>query len=61
MKTLFFNLRQKLKAEGRSLIWFHREYLADITYNAMYLQLNGNAAKISDKVRRAANRYLEEK
>jgi len=52
-------LSQKLKKEGRSLRWFHSEYLKKIlTYNALALQLNGYA-NICEEVKYAVNTYLE--
>lgn len=51
-------LQKKLKEEGRSFRWFHKNYLKSrITYNAMALQLNGYAV-ICDAVKDAVNEYL---
>jgi len=52
-------LQKKLKNEGRSLRWFHRNYISEISYNAMALQLNGYAV-ICNEARRAINKYLLE-
>jgi len=53
-------LQQKLKLEGRSLRWFHRQYVNNITYNAMALQLNGYAG-ICEDVKNAVRSYLNGK
>jgi len=51
-------LQKKLKKEGRSLRWFHENYVPGITYNAMALQLNGYAV-ICEDVRSGVNEYLK--
>jgi len=51
-------LQEKLKEEGRSLRWFHREYIKGITYNAMALQLNGYAV-ISTHLKQSIRKYME--
>jgi len=52
-------LQFKLKFEGRSLRWFHREYVSEMTYNALALQLNGYAL-ISEQAKNAVKKYLDE-
>lgn len=52
-------LQTKLKSEGRSMRWFHKNYIPDMTYNAIALQLNGYAV-ICENVRKAVNKYLND-
>ncbi len=57
MKT---QLNEKLKLEGRSLRWFHENYVPSLSYNAIALQLNGYS-NISRELKDAVNNYLDGK
>lgn len=56
MKT---KLQEKLKLEGRSMRWFHKTYIKNLTYNALALQLNGYAP-ISEEAKKAIEKYLKD-
>jgi len=52
-------LQTKLKLEGRSLRWFHKNYVPEMTYNALALQLNGYSV-ISEQAKEAIKKYLDD-
>lgn len=54
-------LKEKLKQEGRSLKWFHAQYVSilELSYNAMALQLNGYSA-MQEKLKSVILKYLKE-
>lgn len=52
-----------LKEDGRTLTWFHREYLpTTMRYNYFSYQLNGHKKTgIDEVIINAINKYLEDK
>lgn len=54
-------LKRKLEKEGRSLTWFHKNYIGKkMTRGAMYQQLNKGVA-VSEMVNKAIEKYLNNK
>lgn len=52
-------LRRRLAKEGRSLIWFHKNYIGKtMTRGAMYQQLNKGHAP-NEIVNKAIEKYLK--
>jgi len=51
--------KDKLKAEGRSIKWFHRKYIKGMTYNALALQINGYVV-VSTHVKQMIRKYMED-
>jgi|FLOH01.1.fsa_nt_gi hypothetical protein len=49
--------RERLKEEGRSLVWFQRNRLPDFKYVYFIQQING-LSKLSDEVKDAIQIYL---
>lgn len=59
-QNLALALRRKLKKDGRSLTWFHKNYIDSekMTRGAMYQQLNkGHPA--SELVNKSIEKYLK--
>ncbi len=51
-------LRHKLKKEGRSLVWFHKNYIGKkMTCGAMYQQLN-KGYEVCEMVNKSIEKYL---
>lgn len=53
--------RKKMKKDGRSLKWFHREYVSKVllSYNYFIMQLSGNA-KMHESVEKIIKAYMKE-
>ncbi len=49
--------RERLKEEGRSLVWFQRNKLPDFRYDYFIQEING-FTKLSDEVKDAIQIYL---
>lgn len=63
MKELIAQFKNKLinyKLEGRSLRWFHYNYLKRIKYNYFIFQINGHKDIIDDDIIEAIKKYMEE-
>jgi len=60
MKYTIQKFKSKLKYDGRTLRWFYDRHIAEhanLTYNAMALQLNGYTS-LNERVLEAMQEYL---
>ena len=57
MKDLPVSFKQTIKEEGRSLIWFQKNYIPELNYQYMILQLNGQKS-LQDNLQKAIMKYL---
>lgn len=55
---------EKLNGDQRNFMWFYRKYLtgSNLHYNTLYQQAKGDIlTKMSDELKNAINKYLEDK
>jgi len=52
--------RKRLRKEGRSLKWWHKTYLKDISYHYFVIQLN-EPERMQDNITKAIQKYLDDK
>ena len=57
MNNLIGEFKAKMKKEGRSYRWFHREFLSGITYSYFIIQLNDDD-KLQDSIKDSISKFI---
>jgi len=62
MISLIKKFKKTLReVDGRTLLWFHHHYLAQIRYNYFIFQINGHKDTIDKDIINAIKEYMDNK